>query len=222
MPAPCMMAWFGNGGSNVAAWPASVPIVSTPTPRTSRSCARSSDARLSKPGLCGPSVATFRKAAVVGAAAPAGAQQDPRFGRNQPELRLPFGNAFGGEQEVGFVSTSRVTSMTHAGPTSRRAGIVSQVLSIRSLPVTQWTGASKCVPVCSPNLSVFQVPRRPLVVVARDDLDRDTGRRREHRRQADHRRVGAERLREIDDVHAAVGEGIGEIEKDGRHQWGIW
>ena len=40
-----MIAWFGNGGSNVPACPASVPIVSTPTPSTSRSRASNRDAR---------------------------------------------------------------------------------------------------------------------------------------------------------------------------------
>ena len=52
--------------------------------------------------------------------------------------------------------------MTAAGPTKRRAGIVSQALSGRSLPVTQCTGASKCVPVCSPNDSRFQYQAGPL------------------------------------------------------------
>ena len=92
--------------------------------------------------------------------------------------------------------------MTHAGPTKRRAGIVSQALSGRSLPVIQWTGASKCVPVCSPNRSVFQYHAGPFVVVPRDDVDRDARRRGEDRRQADDRRRRPERLREIDDLSA--------------------
>src|SRR6202166_1386283 len=37
---PCMMVWQGNMGSKLCAWPASVPTVSTPTPRMSRSLAR--------------------------------------------------------------------------------------------------------------------------------------------------------------------------------------
>ena len=52
--------------------------------------------------------------------------------------------------------------MTHAGPTKRRAGIVSQALAGKSFPVIQWIGASKCVPVCSPNRSVFQYHAGPL------------------------------------------------------------
>jgi hypothetical protein len=53
-------------------------------------------------------------------------------------------------------------SITQAGPMKRRTGIVSQALSGRSLPVIQWIGASKCVPVCSPKRSVFQYHAGPL------------------------------------------------------------
>ena len=45
---------------------------------------------------------------------------------------------------------------------NRAAGIVSQALSGRSLPVIQWMGASKCVPVCSPIRIVFQYHAGPL------------------------------------------------------------
>src|SRR5580704_10611108 len=51
--------------------------------------------------------------------------------------------------------------MTHAGPTKRAAGMVSQLLSGRSFPVIQWTGASKWVPVCSPKRRVFQYQAGP-------------------------------------------------------------
>src|SRR6185437_10383312 len=37
---PCMIVWQGNAGSKRKACPASVPTVSTPTPRMSRSLAR--------------------------------------------------------------------------------------------------------------------------------------------------------------------------------------
>ena len=49
-----------------------------------------------------------------------------------------------------------------AGPMNRRGGIVSHRLSGRSFPVTQCTGASKCVPVCSPIVRVFQYHAGPL------------------------------------------------------------
>src|SRR5436309_8231037 len=52
--------------------------------------------------------------------------------------------------------------MTQPGPMNCRAGIVSQAFAGRSLPVIQWIGASKCVPVCSPNRSVFQYHAGPL------------------------------------------------------------
>ena len=64
-------------------------------------------------------------------------------------------------RKSGFRSTSAVTSITHAGPMKRPGGIVSVALSGRSLPVIQWIGASKCVPVCSPNRSVFQYHAGP-------------------------------------------------------------
>ena len=44
LPAPCIILWFGNCGSNEGAIPASVPTVSTPTPNTSFSFANNSDA----------------------------------------------------------------------------------------------------------------------------------------------------------------------------------
>src|SRR5579885_2444148 len=65
LPAPCMVAWLGNGGLKVPACPASVPIVSTPTPSTSRSCASSRDVAASNPGLCGPSLEALMNEAPV-------------------------------------------------------------------------------------------------------------------------------------------------------------
>ena len=44
---------------------------------------------------------------------------------------------------------------------NRDTGIVSHALSGRSLPVIQWIGASKCVPVCSPIRIVFQYQAGP-------------------------------------------------------------
>ena len=60
-----MMVWFGNGGSKRPACPASVPIVSTPTPSTSRSWASSREAAASNPGLCGPSARALMNASRV-------------------------------------------------------------------------------------------------------------------------------------------------------------
>src|SRR6202007_2559838 len=52
-------------------------------------------------------------------------------------------------------------SITHAGPTNFLGGMRSTVLSGRSFPETQWTGASKCVPVCSPVSKAFQYQAGP-------------------------------------------------------------
>ena len=60
-----------------------------------------------------------------------------------------------------MAATSAVTSITQAGPTNRPAGIVSVVLFGRSRPLIQCTGASKCVPVCSPMRMVFQYHAGP-------------------------------------------------------------
>src|SRR6184192_2335262 len=61
------------------------------------------------------------------------------------------------------------------------------------------------------------VPRRPLVVVARDYVDRHAGRRGEDGRQPDDRRRRPERLREVDDLHAAPRERVREIAEHVRH-----
>ncbi|CAB4964364.1 unannotated protein [freshwater metagenome] len=49
--------------------------------------------------------------------------------------------------------------MTTAGPMSRWAG--TWLTSSRSLPVIQWFGASKWVPVCSPVWKLFQYQAGP-------------------------------------------------------------
>jgi hypothetical protein len=46
--------------------------------------------------------------------------------------------------------------MTQAVAKNFSAGMVSVVLSGKSLPEIQWTGASKWVPVCSPQEKLFQ------------------------------------------------------------------
>src|SRR5262249_26637510 len=63
LPLPCMMQWFENGGSKVEAMPASVPTVSTPTPRMSRCFARNSEHSLVQPGWWGPSLPRFKYSA---------------------------------------------------------------------------------------------------------------------------------------------------------------
>ena len=53
---------------------------------------------------------------------------------------------------------------------------------------------------------MFQYHAGPLSSYREIDVDRHARRRREHRRQPDHRRVGPERLRQIDDRDPAGGE----------------
>jgi hypothetical protein len=55
------------------------------------------------------------------------------------------------------------------------------------------------------------VPARPLLVVAGNDVDRHARRCGKHRRQADDRGGRAERLREIDDLHAAGVQCVDEL-----------
>ena len=74
---------------------------------------------------------------------------------------FPAFDVFRLQQEIGFGADSALKSSTQAGATSWEGGIVSVVLSGSSLPVTQWTGASKCVPVCSPSVIVFQYQAGP-------------------------------------------------------------
>src|SRR4051812_24167702 len=51
--------------------------------------------------------------------------------------------------------------MTQAGAIMSLGSIVSTALFGRFLPVNQWIGASKCVPVCSPNVTLFQYQAGP-------------------------------------------------------------
>src|SRR4029079_3881498 len=52
-------------------------------------------------------------------------------------------------------------SITTAGAIRSPTGIVSVEELGRSRPDTQWIGASKCVPVCSPNDRLFQYQAPP-------------------------------------------------------------
>ena len=58
-----------------------------------------------------------------------------------------------------FEIASFTLSMTAAGPMSFRGGI--WATSSLSLPVTQWFGASRWVPVCSPVRMLFQYQAGP-------------------------------------------------------------
>src|SRR5579872_1867847 len=64
-------------------------------------------------------------------------------------------------RKSGFSAALRETSTTHAGAKNLCAGIESVAFCGKSLPVTQWMGASKCVPVCSPQEKLFQYQAGP-------------------------------------------------------------
>src|SRR4051812_23855618 len=61
----------------------------------------------------------------------------------------------------GSCAASAEQSRTQAGAIMSLAGMVSTALFGRSLPVNQWIGASKWVPVCSPNVTLFQYQAGP-------------------------------------------------------------
>ena len=204
MPAPCMMVWFGNGGSNPPAWPASVPMVSTPTPSTSRSWASIRDASASKPGLCGPSAATFRNAAgSVRVLQPVRSSTHAPL-RNPAVLALPGLDAAAGEQEVRVRRhvPRDIDDACRADEAPRRnrvAGVVGQILA--GYPVNGRVEVRAGV-LAEPQR--VPVPRRARAVVLGNDLDRHPRRRREDRRQSDDRRRGSEWLRQVDDAKRAA------------------
>ena len=65
-------------------------------------------------------------------------------------------------RKSGSDSASLDTSITHAGAKKLlRGNGVSRVAADNLFPVTQWMGASKCVPVCSPQEKLFQYQAGP-------------------------------------------------------------
>ena len=56
-------------------------------------------------------------------------------------------------------SVSPVLSITQAGPMSCSG--FTEATSLPSWPVTQWIGASRCVPTCSPIVSAYQAQAGP-------------------------------------------------------------
>src|SRR6185437_780196 len=125
LPAPCMVAWFGKGGSKVPAWPASVPTVSTPTPKMSRSLASSSDAERWKPGVCGPCSSALKKSAPARVLHPVCTSTQAPAGM-RPWRLSQARMCSGSRRKSGSAAHSPVTLNTQAGPMKRPTGIVSQ------------------------------------------------------------------------------------------------
>src|SRR6266851_2774925 len=162
LPAPCMKVWLGKAGSNPPACPASVPTVSTPTPRMSRSFARNAEHDGWKPGECDKPSAWMPR----NSSRPWCLLQPVRTSSHAADGSRPCSPSHCSTRSMvsrksGFCCTSVVTSMTQAGPTNLRTGMVSVALLGKSLPVIQWMGASKCVPVCSPRFNTFQYQAGP-------------------------------------------------------------
>src|SRR5207245_9908412 len=59
-------------------------------------------------------------------------------------------------RKSGLSAVSRETSITQAGAKNFSTAMVSVALLSKALPVTQCIGASKCVPVSSPQETLFQ------------------------------------------------------------------
>jgi hypothetical protein len=106
---PSRNEWHGNGGSNECAAPASVPTVSTPTPRIGVSSASHFAHSTEMPGVR-PRVG--ERVGVVAAGVPAGAVQQPAAGRQRPVLGLPRLDVLASSRKSGSAAASAATSST--------------------------------------------------------------------------------------------------------------
>ena len=160
LPAPSRNEWHGNGGSKECAAPASVPTVSVPSPRIGTSSASQVAQAMLIPGVCGPVSFALRNAAWSSERA----SQPVRYSSQPPRGSGPFAASHCltwsiSSRKSGFAAASALKSSTTAGAISRGAG--TWATSSPSFPVTQWTGASKWVPVCSPVTMSFQYHAGP-------------------------------------------------------------
>src|SRR5579885_2708268 len=87
-------------GSKVAAWPASVPTVSTPTPRMSRSLARNGTHFGSKPGVRSVIADIEILLGIAAALRPVGADQHPCAVRDASMPALPVEHHVRGQEKV--------------------------------------------------------------------------------------------------------------------------
>ena len=96
---------------------------------------------------------------VVRAGVPAGAQQQPAVLGQRAVLGLEGADVVDVSRKSGSSAASADLSIITAGPTSRCTG--TEATSSLSLPLTQWIGASKCVPTCSPISSQYHAQAGP-------------------------------------------------------------
>ena len=94
--------------------------------------------------------------------------QEVRVVDNATNNDVTSGNRYLGHESVtvpafpsGVMAAKVESVITQAGAMNFRTSMVSTALFGKSLPVIQWIGASKCVPVCSPRLMLFQYHAGP-------------------------------------------------------------
>ena len=189
----------GTAGRTSARRPRRCP----PSPRRPRAPADSSasqrrtphgDARRVRAGLVG----VQERGRVLAAGVPAGAVEQPAavgqravLGLPGPDVRRPRAGSPGRRR-------SAEKSSTAAGATSRAGG--TWATSSPSLPVTQWIGASKWVPVCSEVWMSFQYQAGPALVVVADLGQPERRGVGERRRQLQDRGAAVQRRGEVDDL----------------------
>src|SRR3984957_18215043 len=155
LPAPSSAEWHGNGGSKECAVPASVPTVSTPMPMIGASSASHRAHSMENPGGCGPVLLAWRTSCWLSDRA----SQPVRYSSQPPAGSGPCCDSHclmwsGASRKSGSAAASLLKSSTTAGAIRLLTG--TSEMSSPSRPVIQCTGASKCVPVCSPVLMSFQ------------------------------------------------------------------
>ena len=205
------MVWQGNIGSNVAAWPASVPTVSTPTPRMSRSLARNGTACGWKPGVCGPSAVMLRNSR-----APLRCDQSVRISThacdgNPAVALLPLLYRLTRDQEVG-IAPGLLRDIDDARRTDEAIdrNVVRRVVRVvlAGDPVNGRIEMRAGVLAAG---DVVPVPGGTARVVARDFLQREGPGGGELWRQLDRRRRRLQRYGEIHHADAAADDPFNEL-----------
>ena len=129
-------------------------------PRTGASSASQRAHSTETPGVCGPVSSALRNASWLSprASHPVRNSSQPPSGSGpcSPSHCLMWSTS---SRKSGSAAACAAKSSTAAGATSLAAGTCAT--SSRPAPVTQCTGASKWVPVCSPVLMSFQYQAGP-------------------------------------------------------------
>ena len=156
------------------------------------------------PGVGAGVVGVEEGGLVLGAGVPAGAVQQPAALGQAAVVASNASTSSTVSRWSGSAAARSAWSMTTAGPTSRPGG--TWLTSSWSLPVTQWMGASKWVPVCSP-LQGVPVPGGPALVVVGQLPQPEPGRVGERLGQAQDRRLLRQRLGQVDHLDLPGGQG---------------